>query len=489
MFSVVFVRALKGAAMKPTSLALWALPFAAAFVGCSSQPKPQPLTPEAFVGPRENVNQANDNPNTGGGAPGDNARPAVQLPGNEVANTVNRVLGQPILPNPPQPRDTSGARPNIPDVVTNEIKPFGAGSPGPNPAATSPLPAIGASSGQYMTLGGVVAEVNITPIYANKVLALAEKPLREKAHHLDINNYRRQAADDIQKWINFLIRDELEYAAAEKNLDADDRRLADAATIYWRIQKITKAGGSLELARRAQLVDPDQPMDFEERSNEQNRTELIRIYYNKKIYPRIQVSASDIREYYDRNVDKEFTENERVKFRLIKVDINKTSNGDDKKNAAALKIADKWKRAKAGEDFKAMATRENDEKMFAGEEPFDIAPKSFSIEAVRDALSKLNPGDISEILEVPPNRSIPDDKGAFYIVKLESRVGGRVQPFEEPGVQPRIKNKLQSIQFALLREQEMQKLYRSAIIRQEPQMTMIAVDMAMQRYAQYAAEK
>jgi len=127
--------------------------------------------------------------------------------------------------------------------------------------------------------------------------------------------------------------------------------------------------------------------------------------------------------------------------------------------------------------------------MFAGQEPFDIAPKSFSIEAVRDALSKLNPGDVSEILEVPPNRSIPDDKGAFYIVKLESRVGGRVQPFEEPGVQPRIKNKLQSIQFALLREQEMQKLYRSAIIRQEPQMTLIAVDMAMQRYAQYASEK
>jgi len=105
-----------------------------------------------------------------------------------------------------------------------------------------------------------------------------------------------------------LIREELEYAAAQKNLDPDDRRLADAATIYWRHSADHEAGGSLELARRASLADPDQPMDFEEKSKEQNRTELIRIYYNKKIYPKIQVAAADIREYYDRNLDKEFTE-------------------------------------------------------------------------------------------------------------------------------------------------------------------------------------
>jgi len=465
--------------MKSTSLALWALPFAAAFAGCSSQPKPQPLTPESFVGPRNNISQANDNPNpnTGGGAPGDNATPAVQVPGNEVANTVNKVLGQPILPTAPAPRDTStGIRPNLPDVVTNEIKPL-ASSIGPTTAGSvSNLPAIGASSGQYMTLGGVVADVNSTPIFANKVLSLAEKPLREKARHLSITNYEREAKDDIQKWINALIREELEYAAAQQNSDPDDRRLADAATIYWRIQQITKAGGSLELARRAQLNDPDQPMDFEERSKEQNRTELIRIYYNKKIYPKIQVSATDIRDYYDRNVDKDFTTNDQVTFRLVKVDIKKTGG----KNAAQTKIADIWKRAKAGEKFEPIAMRENDEKMFAGEKPFEIAPKSFTIEPVGNALAKLKPGEVSEILE---------DRDAFYIAKMEKRINGRVEPFEEQSVQDRIRNKLKSIQFATLREQEMQKLFRGAIIRQEPQMTLIAVDMAMQRYAQYASEK
>ena len=119
------------------------------------------------------------------------------------------------------------------------------------------LPAIGASSGQYLTLGGVVAEVNGTPIYANKVLALNEIPFRVKAKQLDARRFQYQAMIDIKKTVRELIQGELEYAAAQRNLDPDDRRLADAATMYWRSQKITAAGGSLELARRASLAKLD----------------------------------------------------------------------------------------------------------------------------------------------------------------------------------------------------------------------------------------
>jgi len=46
-------------------------------------------------------------------------------------------------------------RPNLPDVVTNEIRPL-ASSIGPTTTGSvQNLPAIGASSGQYLTLGGV----------------------------------------------------------------------------------------------------------------------------------------------------------------------------------------------------------------------------------------------------------------------------------------------------------------------------------------------
>jgi parvulin-like peptidyl-prolyl isomerase len=475
--------------MKSTSLTLWALPLAAAFAGCSSQPKPQPLTPQAFISPRENASTTSDNPNTGGGAAGDNARPSIQLPANEVTNTIDQALGRPVAPKVPANRDTPGAQPRIADVVANEVKPItgGSGTAVPASATTgeSSLPPIGASSGQYMTVGGVVAEVNGTPIYADKVLAYNDFIFRTKAKQLDQRNFQTQALKDIQKTIRELIQGELEYAAAQRNLDPDDRHLADAATMYWRVQKITQAGGSLELARRAALADPKNPMDFDEMTIEQNRLELIRIFYTKKIYPKIQVTAADIREYYDHNVDKEFTINEQIKFRLIKVDIDKTSKEANKKELAQAKALGLWKRAKAGEDFAAMAARENDEQLFAGKEPFDIAPKSFSIAPVREALSKLKVNEVSEILE---------DSKAFYIVKIENRVEGRIRPFEEQAVQDEIRFKLKSQQFRALREEVQQNLVKDATIRSDPpdgppQLALIALDMAMQRYAQYAKAK
>lgn len=454
--------------MKNTSKALWALPLAAAFAGCSSQPKPEPLTPQAFISPRENI-RGSDNPNTGGGSPGDNATPAVQLPENQVTNTLNHALNNAAAV--PGHLLSPTARSDTPTPADPSPK-----TPAANPPAPPTRPVLGESSGQYMTLGGIAAEVNGTPIYATKIIAFLDRPLREKAKQLDMQNYQRQALDLIRKTRMNFVQEELAYAAAQKNLDPDDRRLAEAATMMWRIRQITQAGGSLELARRAAMNDPDQPMDFDEKTEQQSRRQLIELYYQKKIFPKLQVSAADIREYYAHNIDKEFTTNDEVSFRLLKVEIEKTGG----KAAALTKITEKWKRAKAGEDFTAMARRENDETMFAGEKPFDIAPASFSIAPVREALTKLKVGEVSDILE---------DRGAFYIVKIEKRVEGRVTPFEESGVQERIRNRLKQMQYAALMDQAQQKLLKEAIVLVTPEMEAITLDMAMQRYAQYAKAK
>lgn len=448
-----------------TTLGLCSISLAAALAGCSSQPKPQPLTPQAFVAPQQSPPPSqSDNPNLGGGATGDNARPAVQIPDNQVSDTINHALGQ---AGSPSGRTAAPAGPRPTDVAP-------AAKPNSTTASRAVAsPAIGTSSGQYMVLDGTVAEVNGTPIYASKLIAYIEKPLREKAKQLDRESYQRQARDLIERQRTSMIQEELAYAAAQRNLDPDDRRLADAATTMWRIKQISNAGGSLELARRASLNDPDQSMDFDEKTRLHSRTELINLYYQKKIFPRLQVTATDIRDYYSRNVDKEFTTNDQVTFRLLKVEIAKTGS----KDAALAKITDKWKRAKAGEDFTAMTMRENDEKMFAGEKPFEVAPGSFAIAPVRDALVKLKVGEISEILE---------DRGAFYIVKIEKRIEGRVEPFEEQNVQENIRYKLKQLQFANLRAQELDKLSREAAVNVEPRMSDVAMDMAMQIYAQNA---
>jgi hypothetical protein len=132
--------------------------------------------------------------------------------------------------------------------------------------------------------------------------------------------------------------------------------------------------------------------------------------------------------------------------------------------------------------------------MFAGDKPFDVAPKSFAIEKVRDALTNLKPGEVSDLIE---------DRDGWYIVKLEKRQGGVVHPFDEQKVQDMIRFKLKSDQFRALREQEQMKLMKGAVMKPEmavlagvqapsqsdAQMFSIALEMAMQRYAQYAAAK
>jgi hypothetical protein len=460
--------------------------LAAALAGCSagnrSAPAPRPLSPEAFIGPRSGtVGNAGTAVGSGGtvGA-GEAARPAVQIPtGGKNAKPQPTTPGTPSTPDPTPRGDAS------PTTPAGEPASAG-GSPAPSNGA---LPPIGASSGQYMTLGGVVAEVNGVPIYAHKVLSVLDPILREKAKKLDADAFRRQAKQDIVRRTEELIRLELFYAAAQRSLDADDKHLADLMTVQWRVQQITKAGGSVELARRR--ARDEFGMDFDEMAAEQSRNELIRIYDQKKIIPKIQVSASDIREYYEKHLKDQFSATERVKFRLLKVDIAKTGGKDQ----AIAKVADKLKRARAGEDFNEMVQKENDERMFATKDALDMNPASFSIAPVREALEKLQPGQVSD--------PIPDATG-FYLVKLDERTPGRVRPFEDQKVQDEIRTKLRLEQYGRLRQQDLGRLMQASIVKPsmavfngdpratptpiEQQMMNIALDMAMQRYYQYAAK-
>ncbi len=470
--------------LKIARLSLISLSIAALAAGCAKTAQPKPLTPQSFAAPRPG-------PVNGGAEVGERTSPAMEIRTDNTGNTNPRPIVPPIsiVPltggNPPADVPKTG----VSDVVANEIKPVLPATAGSNAGgskvgntATRPASAgagtttqpLGPSSGQYLTLGGVVAEVNTTPIFANKVIKLIDAPLRERAKQLDINGFRRAAMDDIVKTVRELVQVELEYAAAQRSLDDEEKQMAKVQTMVWRLQQITRAGGSLEIAKRK--AKEDTGLEFDELVDEQSRTEMVRLYYQKKVYPRIQVTAADIREYYDKNYDKEFTDNEKVSFRLLKVDIAKTGS----KDAAITKVAEKHKRAKAGEDFKEMVLKENDEKMFATEKPWEMAPASFAVVKVREALKTLQPGQLSEIIE---------DRGAFYIVKLDSRQGGVVHAFDDQKVQDAIRVKLRTAQLRVLRDQERIKLTKGAMIRMDEPMMNIALEMAMQKYAQYAAAK
>src|SRR5258705_3135012 len=121
---------LTGATMNANRLAVAALLTAAAAIGgCSKQPTPQPLSPEAFISPRSGTaNMPGENgdaaPGTGSGniSPGESVQPNVAVPTNTVAQRINDALGKPLpspnaAANPAQVNSGSSNKAGASDVV------------------------------------------------------------------------------------------------------------------------------------------------------------------------------------------------------------------------------------------------------------------------------------------------------------------------------------------------------------------------------------
>ncbi len=80
-------------------------------------------------------------------------------------------------------------------------------------------------------------------------------------------------------------------------------------------------------------------------------------------------------------------------------------------------------------------------------------------------------------------------RGALYIAKVEDKQEGRVRAFEEEQVQDAIRETLRAEQFRTLREHYLKQLQETAIIRVDPSMLEIAVEMAMQNYPYWRSGK
>jgi len=110
-----------------------------------------------------------------------------------------------------------------------------------------------------------------------------------------------------------------------------------------------------------------------------------------------------------------------------------------------------------------------------------------------DKIFSLTPGQVSDPIS---------DPSGFYLVKLDERTPGRVRSFEEQKVQDEIRTKLRLEQYGRLRQQDLGRLMANSIVKPdaavlsgqrppnptEQQMMNIALDMAMQKYYQYAAK-
>jgi parvulin-like peptidyl-prolyl isomerase len=414
------------------------------------------------------------------------------------------LLGGCAITKPPKPIETINFYAGE-DGKTAATEPAVAeNSPPVNPSATAPaVPNVAravpstmsaVSLGQFMSLGAVVAEVNGTPIYANRIVRTVRSALIARARELDERRFRLVATDLIDREIVAAIRDEVVFATAQRTLDEKEKDIADLLTTQWRNRQISEFGGSPELARRSAVEiahknELHDDLTFDELVMAQYRYFLRQVFAQKKIIPRIQVTPTDMHDYYNRHLQSEFTELSQVRFRLIQIDPAKRGG----KDAAIDKATVLLTRVTAGhEDFAKVASEENDYARIraTGGDMGWVQSGALVLTQVEAAVWKTQPGEVTD--------KIIEDRGGYYIAKVEDRKTGRVREFASKDVQEEIYKKLSSAQYRVLMDRAEESLAKSAVVRgwrrdasgqfhADPDMMAPALDMAMQMYPLWSA--
>ena len=411
------------------------------------------------------------------------AQPArAVVPADDAGDGTSPKKAMILTPVPPQAFDT--VKPLAPlaaspttapaaDAVTPAVDPAG-----PTDAVVPAAATAVVSPGVYMTVGGVLAQVNDTPIYAHTVLALLDKELAARARDMDPDQFRQFAAERIIRQTQELVGDELDYSTALRTLSADDQKLANQIANESQLTKVKQAGGSLELARRRAAEDG---YDFDELLRRDYRQIVVSIYRRREIEPQVQVSAQDMREFYAANAAKLYGDRDRLQFRVVVVDPARAT-GKDPKSAAMAKAEAIRGRAIAGQDFATLAaSAENDDQGLrsSGGDPGGWMDRgSYRVDAVEQALWSLQPGGVTPVVEA---------EGVFYVAKLEGKHEGKTRPFEDPTVQDDVLKRLTQQQMVALRDRVRDSALADAVVTAPEDRMNLALEMVMQKYARWAA--
>jgi PPIC-type PPIASE domain len=414
--------------------------------------------------------------------------PAQRPPINQesgINNVVASTIGQPAPPTSVQatttttqpaetetPTVSTPATPQPPPPASVLSEPLTSGSQVSVPPASEPS----AASGEYLPLGGVVAEVNGTPIYINKVLRLVEPGLKNDATQMQPEQFAESARAHIVDAVEVLERDELQYAAAVDSLDTGDKKEVNELTTAYRQTLITQAGGSVEMARRKAVADGD---DFDELVHDQYRKFMILLYWQKNYFPLTEPSAEEMRDYYQAHIA-DYSEPSEADFDMLQIDpsLLQADTPDQDRQLAFSRAKQAHDRSVAGDDFATLFKEFNNDPDLntrtSGTGNMGVIQRgSFFNPQIEDAVWRLQPGQTTDVMEI---------NGNLYIAKLENSKVGVVHPFEDEAVQKQIRETVESQRLSKLQNQKIDSLKQEAIITSHDEMVDTAVDMAMANY-------
>jgi len=318
--------------------------------------------------------------------------------------------------------------------------------------------------------GGFADAVDMSVYFKTDVALAKAQQLAADARRLPPEEFRASAQNKIMERIHATIEDQQILAAANEYLNAESKSRADTIAMVWRYEQVQASGGSEQQAREKAIRENGVSLD--ELTQNTRDQWLVKIFLQQRIYPMIQVTASDTREYYEQHI-KDFTQIAEAKFRIIKIDVR--LRGGPEQAATVIKLI--YNGLRDHRPFEEVSKLYNDDpnKGIVAGGNF-VQKGSYVNEKVEDAVWKLSPGEFTD----PP--ILLSDQNAYYIAILDAKKDGKVVPFEDPVVQERIQKALEDRQFLALRERFMQTLVKQAVLHETPGWQNTVMDMVMQRY-------
>jgi len=310
--------------------------------------------------------------------------------------------------------------------------------------AAEPLPPTGYA-------GEVAARVNGTPIFMAELLGPYASKLHEVSGQLNPNELRRLQLQIAQRDLPNLIDRAVLVDAVMTQLDEDQKASVNEQLdkiFDQRVQEMMTQQGVGSVAELETLLQQSgTSLNTERKSFGEH--ELAMQYLGERIGGSGEVSRGDLLAEYKSHID-EYTEPGRVQWQQISIDIAKRGGRE-----AALRDARKVQQElKQGRPFDALAREHSDGVMARQGGKWDwTQPESVADESLRTALSELEIGDTSELIET--NR-------AFVLVQLTGRRSERTTPFED--VQDELRKQLIGARREARIREVVAKLKQDAII-------------------------
>lgn len=369
----------------------------APFAGRASG-SPRPQSP-----PRDR--RADDTPDVERPAPFADGGPREPRPQSPPTTSVEPDPG-PTTPLSPIPTSPPTADPSVSQAAAHEPPPTLAR---PDPAR--PTIAAGAG-GTAANVGGEV--ITLTQLRAALKPQLDRLP-PEQRNNPDI---QRQVVDSV---LSQLIERTVLVQAAKK-------QMKDPKAIQSFYEVVDKAWVEHEMPpmlREAKATDihelkvklAEKGISLDQIREEFRQSTFAREFMVQKLSSKMNVTLIEKQRYYREHFE-DFNRPSQVVWREIAVDTAKCSGRDEAQRKAEALLA----RVTRGEDFARVAKAESHGATAREGGKWEIAPGSYAIPAVNEAIEALGPGGISRVIEAP---------AGFHVVKVESKREAGPAPFNE----------------------------------------------------------